>query len=239
MLGHLEGTEEVAELFDGEFAEFCDALACYLDVFCLFLEAAAMADGTGGLSAIAGEHDAILNLVLVLLEHAEELVDADAHVAPFVDLRHSMPEDVFLLLCELVVWGEDREVVALCCAHKLLLPFRHLIALPALHASVIDGEFLARYDTVFVNANDLAVAFAFRACAYGGIEGEHLVCRFFKLNAVCLEFQRKLMDLGRGVLGRDGGEDAFAIALVECCLGRADEPGYGLFVIARFESVDD
>ena len=85
------------------------------------------------LATIASLHHAILNLVEVVGHHLEEVVNA------VKDRRITMPQQVFLLLCELIIWAMDRERLAIAQWHlmapcdEFILPFRHLIATPAHH----------------------------------------------------------------------------------------------------------
>ena len=93
---------------------------------------------TDGLDTIAREHHTVLNLVLILLYHLEERIDART---PFTTIRRqTVPKPVLMLLRQFKVRCENREVISLCMTDELRSPFAHLIAMPAFHATVIYAE---------------------------------------------------------------------------------------------------
>ena len=155
-----------------------------------------MAGGACRLPSVSGQHHTILYLILVLSQHAEKLVDADGAVAPFVLLIHSMPKHLLLSVRQLVVRREDGEILILVGSpDKFLLPLRHLFSLPACHTAVIHRQVGVGDDQTLVNPYDASVALALGAGSHRRIEREHLVGRFFKLDAVCLKLQRKLLHI--------------------------------------------
>ena len=87
MLVELQLFEPFLQSDDRHLHQVRDAAASYLDIVSLGLQAGTMTYRTDGLTTIAAHHDAVLYLVLVLLDHLEEVVYAGpvmqvlAHVA--------------------------------------------------------------------------------------------------------------------------------------------------------------
>ena len=129
--------EPFLQSYNGHLYQVSDASATDLHVFCLRLEACTMTDGTVGLTPVTAQHHTVLDLVLVLLEHLEERVDARTFLLPFVR-REPMPQPVFLLLCQVHIWLEDGEVILRCMPAEPVLPFFHLLSVPTNHTTVID-----------------------------------------------------------------------------------------------------
>ena len=99
----------------------------------------AVAGGAGGLAAVVGEHDAVLYLILVALDHAKEGVDAYLQLFGHgLLVGIAVPEDVLLLLGEAVVWLEDGESLGALSLAEDALPLAHLLAAPTLDSAVID-----------------------------------------------------------------------------------------------------
>ena len=69
----------------GHLNKFVDVLAAYLYVACLLAQACSVTVGAGGLATISGQHYAILDLVLALLQHTEEVVNAGLLPAALVN----------------------------------------------------------------------------------------------------------------------------------------------------------
>ena len=93
------------------------------------------------LSTIAAHHHAVLDFVLILLHHLEEGINRNLFMNVLVAFRwKSMPEHVLLFACQIVVWLEYGEVIAGSTPAKLLAPYAHLVAMPALYASIVDAQ---------------------------------------------------------------------------------------------------
>ena len=81
-----------------------------------------------------------------------------------------MPQLVLLLLRQIVIGFENGEIVLQRPATELLLPHLHLLAMPANHTTVVNGEGGIGNDQMFVNAHDFSKALAFRTGAHRRIE---------------------------------------------------------------------
>ena len=125
-----------------------------------------MTDGTVGLAAVTGQHDAVLYLVLILPDHLEELIDTWFLFLATVRWQ-SVPQPVFLLLCQVHVWLEDGEVIVGGVTDEPLLPLLHLLAMPADDAAFVDRERGIGNDQSLVDADDLAESLTLRASADG------------------------------------------------------------------------
>ena len=121
--------------------EVRDAHSLYPDVVCLLFQSSAVAFRTYRSAAVSAEHHAVLYLVLVFFQHLEEVVDAHpvVFVSAFVGWQ-TVPQPVFVLLRQFVVWFEDRELVCCRSSDEFLFPFTHFLSVPALHASVVYAE---------------------------------------------------------------------------------------------------
>ena len=232
---HLQGTEKLVQVADGKFAQVGDAPSTYLHILCFLLQPSSVAGGAGGLASVAGQHHAILDFILILPQHAEKLVDANGAVAPFVLLIHPMPQHFFLPFGQLAVRCEDGKIlVFLSPPHKLLLPFRHLLAFPGSHATVIHRELGVGNDQTLVDADDSAVPLTLWASTHGRIEGKHLVGRFLKLHAVGFKLQRKRLLVTVLKL-----QDAHTVTLIQCRVGRIDQTVDGRFLVGHLQAVND
>ena len=195
-----------------------------------------MAFRAGGLAPVTALQHAILYLVLVFLDHVEEGVYG--HLVVYVlaiVARQPVPQLVFLLLCELVVRLEYGEVALCGTAAELVLPYPHLIAVPAHHAAVVYTERRVGYDQFLVDAYHLAETLAFGACPDRRVEREHVVRRFFESHPVGFKLCREVVAYHRW----QEHEPATAVAFVECCLGRVYQPRCGVFGRVYRQAVDD
>ena len=76
MLCQLQLLEPCAEIGNRHIYQFCDALSANLHIVGFLLESGAMAIRADGLASESAQHHTVLYLVLVLLHHSEEFVDA-------------------------------------------------------------------------------------------------------------------------------------------------------------------
>ena len=95
-----------------------------------------------------------------------------------------MPQKVLLRIGQVLVGHMYREVIAWSQVDELLLPFRHLVAVPAPHAILIYRQGLVWNHKVLAYAHHLAESLACGACAVGIVEVEHQVRRFAEFHAV-------------------------------------------------------
>ena len=133
-------SEYLVELADGHVGEVRDGVTAEFDVLSLLPEAVAVACRASGLAAIVGEHDAVLYLILVALDHAEEGVDAYLQfLGHGLLVGIAVPEDVLLLLRQVVVGLKDGELLGALAFAEHALPLAHLFTAPTLDGAVIDG----------------------------------------------------------------------------------------------------
>ena len=192
--------------------------------------------GAGSLAAITGEHHAVLDLVLVLFEHSEESVDRHLLLlGQGVLLGVAVPEQVTLFARQLIIRREDGEAFFLRPSAEFVPPHPHLVAAPAHHRAVVDGQRAVRDDQSLVEPDDAAEAFAARAGAEGRIEGEHVVVGVVEGHPIGLETRREVVDGTRGI----DADHALAVALVESGLGRIHKTGYGVLVVGDGHAVDE
>ena len=147
-----------------------------------------MACGADCLATIAALQHAVLYLVLVLLDHLEERVNAYtvAYVAVAVG-RQSVPQHVLLRSCQVEVRLEYGEFVGCCPAAEFGLPCSQLLAVPALHASVVHAQRRIGHNQLLVDAYHLAESLTLGTGSCGRIECEHAVGRLLKRDAVLLK----------------------------------------------------
>ena len=151
-----------------------------------------MTFGAKRFAAIACQHYAILYLVLILLHHLEEGVDALEVTGPF-------PQHPALFVRQLVVRGENGEAGFFRTAYHHVFPLAHLLASPAHHRTFVDGEGTVGDDQMLVNADDTSETLTLRTGSDRGVEGEHLVVGLFKRYAVRLEFGAETIQAGAAV----------------------------------------
>ena len=141
MLRQSQIVKKLLEFRYGHLDKLVDILSSYLYVTCLLPEACAVTVGADGFAAVSGQHYAVLDLVLALLKHLEEVVNAGLLPSALVNASAaSVPQIVFLLLGELVIWCEYGEIVFLCVKDKVILPTGHHVAAPADYSTVINAE---------------------------------------------------------------------------------------------------
>ena len=172
-----------------------NAPAAYLHVVGFGLQARAVTYGACGLSPVSGQHHAVLYLVLILLHHVEEEVNTRALLLAFV-AGQSVPQPVLLLLRQVHVRLKYGEVVVGRMPAEPLLPFAHLLAVPAHHAAVVHAQRGIGNHQLFVDAHDLAETLTLRTGTCWRVEREHLVRWFLEGHAVGLELHREVVEDG-------------------------------------------
>ena len=222
VFGQLQAVEECLKVGDGQVHQLRDVASAHPHVARFGLQAAAVAARTEGLAAVAGQHHAVLYLVLVLLQHAEEGVDA-------FEVGRTLPQHAALLVGQLVVGGKDGEARLFGAADDHVAPFAHLLAPPAHHGSVVDGQGAVGHHQMLVDADDAAEAFAFGASAHGRVEREHLVVGLLEADAVGLELGAEAVEAG-GAVGLVEAQQAGAVALVHGCLHGVGQSADGVFL---------
>ena len=68
--------EEVKTFVNRHSNNLLDVLSSHTDIFRLLVEPASVADGAGCLPLVAGEQDAVLDFIAVLLQPLEEIVQS-------------------------------------------------------------------------------------------------------------------------------------------------------------------
>ena len=219
----LQGAEELAELLYGHFHQFGDVASADFDIEGFFLEATALAFVTHGFSTVAGQHDTILDFVLVFFQHFEEGVDAGL-------VARAVQQVILLCLGELVVRSKDREVVGRCFLEEFVQPFSHLLSPPAHHGTVVHTQGTVRDDQVLVDSDYLSKAFADRAGSHRRVEGKHLVGRFAEGHSVGFELGTETVELG-GAVGQIETQQAGTVAFVHggfCRVGESADAVFGI-----------
>ena len=166
MLRELQLGEPVLQADNGHLYEIRDASSVDFHILSLWFQTRAVTGRTGGLSTIARQHHTILNLVLILFHHLEESVNTGFLLGAAVR-GQTVPQPVFLLLGQVVIRFEDREVVVGRMTDEPVLPFAHLLAVPANHATIIDRQTCVGDDQMLVDTHHLAKALALRTGTCG------------------------------------------------------------------------
>ena len=142
------------------------------------------------LAAVACQHDAVLDFVLVLPYHVHKSVDADillVFVALVFHVLSSMPEQVAFVVCKVVVRFENSEAFRRGKFTEGLPPFAHLLSAPTHDSTVVDAECFVGDYQVLVDADDPSESFTFRTGSCGSVEGKEIFCGVLKLHAVGFE----------------------------------------------------
>ena len=145
-----------------------------------------VSDGCRGISGKASfrdscQHHTVLNLILILLEHLEEVVDA-------MEVLVSFPKCATLLVCQLIVRGENREIELIRIMNQFI--FHSPIFSPrqqTMAPSYTDNERLALPDVR--QCRSPCRSFAYGAGTDRRVEREHLIVRLLKSDAVRFEFR--------------------------------------------------
>lgn len=232
----LQVVEPVFQSDDGHLHQVRDAASANLHIVSLRLQTGAVTFRTGRLTTIAAQHHPVLDLILVLLHHLEESIDADLVVNVLMTFGgESMPQHVLLLLRQVVVRFEDREVILRGTPAELLFPHAHLLTMPAYHTAVVYRQGAVGNHQMLVDTDDLAKALALRTGTHGGVEGEKVVGRLLELHAIRLEAHGEIIGDHRG----QEHQPALSVALIESRLGRVDESGDGILRVIDRQAVND
>ena len=170
----LQTIEPLLQSHDGHLYQVADASASNLHVVGFRLQARTMTLRTCGLTPVAGQHHAVLYLVLILLHHLEELVDTRLFLLALIR-GQSVPQPVFLPLRQVHVGFEDGEIVVSGIPAEPVFPFSHLLSVPAHHAAVIDAQRRVGDHQLLVNTHNLAKALTLRTGSCWRVKREHLV----------------------------------------------------------------
>ena len=145
-----------------------------------------------------------------------------------------MPQPVLFLARQFQIRLEDGELVAGSAAAEFVLPHLHLVAMPALHASLIDGKRAVGNHEFLVDTDDTPETFAGGTGAKRRIEREHIVVGFFKLDAVGLETSREIV---ADVAGKEH-QPALTVAFIESCLRRVKQTRDHVLAVVNRKTVD-
>ena len=194
-----------------------DAAAANLHIVGVFAQPSSVTIGTHRAATIARQHDAVLYLVSLALHPTEEAVDALPHAV-------AVPEDVLLLVAQLVVGLVYRKVNHRRMAYKLALDVLHFVAVPADDGVVVYRTALVGHHEVLVDAYHAAVPLACGAGTIGVVEGEEIGVGLLEGDAVGLEA------VAEGGLGTVGRHHALAATFEEGTLHALGHTG-GLRVV--------
>ena len=224
-----ELVEEGLGLGNGHGHDLGDVLAAHLYIEGLRFQTASLAGGAGGLAPVAGHHDPILDLVLVLSHKPEEVVNAMQPLG-------SMPKQLLFGLRKLEVGAMDREVVPLALLDETGFPFAHHLPFPADDCPFVQREALVRNDQMLVNAQHLAEPFTGGAGTQRIVEAEHHFRRLFKLDAVRLEPFGIVPSFGS--LRQVEAEGTGIVTLVKGGLGRIGQTGLETLLVGDGQPID-
>ena len=142
-----------------------------------------------------------------------------------------MPEEVELLGGELVVRRVDGEADFARHAYQVVLPFRHLFAVPTYHSVVVDGEEFVRNHETLADAHYIAVSATSGAGAIRVVEAEKVGVGLLEGDSVGLEAVAEMECLRVAALGAFGPHGTAATSFEEGCLHRLGDAGH-LVVVA-------
>ena len=211
-----------------------DAAPTNLHILSLRLQTCSVTLGAGGLSPVTGQHHAVLNLVLILLHHIEEGIDARFLLFALVG-GQPVPQPVFLFLCQVHIGLEDGEVVVGCMTAEPVEPLFHLLTVPTNNTAVVDGEGRVWDDKFLVDADDAPETLTLRTGTCRGVEGKHLVAGFFEHDTIGFKTCREVVaDVG----GREH-QTEFTVTLEKSRLCRIHQTCDGILRIVDTQAVDD
>ena len=233
MFVEFQSVEPLLESHDRHLHQIGDASSTDLHIVGFGLQPCTMTFRTERLSPVAGKHHAVLDLILVLLHHLEELVDTRLLLRALVG-RQPVPQPVFLTLGEVHIGFEDGKIIVSSVADEPLLPLLHLLPVPADDTAVIDGEGGVGDDQLLVDADDTPEALTLWTGSCGGVKGEHLVVGLLERHPVGFETHREVVE------DRWREEQAeFSVTLEEGGLRRVYQSGDRVLGIINAHAVDD
>ena len=221
-----KGIEEFAQPIQRPVHQFGEAAAAHPDIAGLRPQPLAVAHRAYGLSPIACQHDAVVHLVAVPLEHGKEVVDA-------FEVFRAVPQLVFLLGREFAIRRVDGKSGALGGIDHRLLPQPHFFAPPRGYGLLIDRKRGVGHHQCRVDAHHLSVSFAFGAGAQRVVERKQVFGRFDKIDAVGAKRIGKRPDRSRAgfrYLHR-------SMAFIKSGGYRVGQTGQGSFVCRGFGAV--
>ena len=118
---------------------------------------------------------------------------------------------------------------------ELVQPFSHFLTSPAEHSPVVHAQCPVGDYQMFIDADNLAEAFTRRTGSQRRVEREHLVVRFFKLDAVSFKFGAEHMQAG--VVRQVKTEHARAVAFVHGRFGRIRQSADGILAVVAAHTV--
>ena len=146
-----------------------------------------------------------------------------------------MPQQVFLLLRQVVIRTMDREVVFLTFRDKLLQPLSHHLAFPADYRPLIERQALIRHDQVLVYPEHFPESFANGTGTQRIIETEHHIGRLDKSDTVRLELLGVfLYDRLFGCIDTD---DTGIVPLKESRLRRISQTAFQRLIVRNDQTV--
>ncbi len=203
-----------------------DVLAPDLHVEGFRPQPGAAARVAGGLARVAAEHVLVLDLVALAFHPLEEGIDS-------VEEFRAVPEHLLLLFAQLYIGLVDGEVALVGVHHHLVVELFHQLAPPRRHGALVDAQRGVGNDERLVDADGLAVAPAYRACAQRAVVAEQVLRRLLEADAVGFEQVREVARAGRFFPHAE-----VAAALRKGGLGGVEHAADRVLVAAGREAVD-
>ena len=189
-----------------------------------------MTFGAECFAAVTREHHAILNLILVALEHLEKTVDAG-------ESAHSMPQLILLFLRQFAVGLVYRKTERRDSVDEVALPRAHHLPFPTLHGPFVDRQGRIRNHQPLVDTETTAEPLTARARTIGIVEVEQQIRRLDKLQAVSLEAFREFMAVRLALIVPDNKGERVA-PLEKRRLGRVGQTRKFVGVVRDTHAVD-
>ena len=195
-----------------------------------------MTFGTDRLTSITTQQHSVLDLILILFHDLKESINADllVHIESLFGWQ-AVPEHILLFLGEFVIRFENRESIFRRTFAKLVFPYPHPFAMPALHAPVIHTQCGVGDHQLLINTDNAAKSLAFGARAEWGIEREHIVVGFFKVHAIGFEACGKVI---RDIRGQKH-QPTFAVAFIQSCFSGIYQARHRILRIVHRHTVDE
>src|SRR5690606_8673997 len=193
--------EEALRIERRELYDFTDVVTTDFHVERLLSKAVAVAGGASRVPSEASVEDAVVHLVIVLLEEIEKAPDADV-------ITRAVPDEVLSVRGEVLVGRVDVYAPIRRQFDQVAEMLAPLLGSEGRDGSLPDGEALIRDDEIRVQSRYAAEPLAYRTCTGGTVEGEHEGRRLLEADAVPLEV---LAEMQRGTAAHP--HDASAAAL--------------------------
>ena len=184
----LKSSKPLLQVGDRHLHQLRNRGTAHLYIFTLLAKPRPVTLGTTGLASVTCQHNTILYLVLVLLDHLEKSVDA---LEPSV----AVPQHIQFGLSKVAIGTMNREPDVGSQMYQFTLPLAHLVASPAHNGIVVDRQRRVGHNQIGVDAYHPSETLTPRTSAIRVVEVEHQLRGLAEHNTVGLKSLGEVMSV--------------------------------------------